>query len=310
MRDDGDNSPGSEEGFRTIEMAFRSGRRECAGILYRGGEDATPVVVMAHGFGASMNMGLHEYAVRFAAKGLSVFMFDYRGFGKSGGEPRQVVSPSRHLQDWHNAVEFVKALEGIDRDRIALWGTSFSGGHAIVTASRHREIRAVVAQVPFADGLDAALHTAPGKLLHGTVAAIRDLLASALTGRPRYVPIVAPQDRFGVLNAADSYEGFFSLLPEGFDFQNFCAGRIFFTLPLYRPMRHAGRVSCPVLVIIAERDSLIRPRSAHRMASRFPEAEVMPLDALHFQVYSGEFLERIMERQIGFLLANLGHPRT
>lgn len=43
-------------------------------------------------------MGLHQYAARFAESGLASFVFDYRTFGGSDGEPRNWISPSRHLQ--------------------------------------------------------------------------------------------------------------------------------------------------------------------------------------------------------------------
>jgi hypothetical protein len=48
--------------------------------------------------GAQKDMGLNFYAEAFAAGGLAAFVFDYRSFGGSDGEPRQWVSPSRHVQ--------------------------------------------------------------------------------------------------------------------------------------------------------------------------------------------------------------------
>jgi alpha-beta hydrolase superfamily lysophospholipase len=54
---------------------------------------------MAHGFAAEKTFGLAAYAERFAAEGIAVYVFDYRCFGDSDGQPRNLVSPSRHLQD-------------------------------------------------------------------------------------------------------------------------------------------------------------------------------------------------------------------
>ena len=53
----------------------------------RSGE-RVPAVAMAHGFGAVKEMYLEPFARRFAAAGIAALVFDYRGFGRSGGEPR------------------------------------------------------------------------------------------------------------------------------------------------------------------------------------------------------------------------------
>ena len=158
----------------SIDFVSRGSR--CAAWLYLPRAVARPpVVIMAHGFGAERTFGLEPFAERFAQAGLATFLFDYRCFGDSEGEPRNWISPRRHLQDWEAALAHVKSLATIDPSRIALWGTSFSGGHVIVLAARHPEISAVVAQVPFADGL-ALLTSIPLKLMPRLgMAALRDL---------------------------------------------------------------------------------------------------------------------------------------
>lgn len=50
-----------------------------------------PAVVMAHGLAATKDCGLDTYARRFAKSGMHVLVFDYRGWGESGGGPRDVV---------------------------------------------------------------------------------------------------------------------------------------------------------------------------------------------------------------------------
>ena len=67
-----------------------------------------PVVVMAHGIAGQKDMGLQPFAEAFARAGLAVLLFDYRCFGGSDGEPRNWVSPARHLQDWTAALEYVR----------------------------------------------------------------------------------------------------------------------------------------------------------------------------------------------------------
>jgi hypothetical protein len=50
------------------------------------------------GMGAQKDMGLRFYAEAFASGGLAAFVFDYRSFGGSDGEPRHWVSPAQHVQ--------------------------------------------------------------------------------------------------------------------------------------------------------------------------------------------------------------------
>lgn len=100
--------------------------------------------------GAQKDFGLAAYGERFAAGGLASFIFDYRTFGGSEGEPRHWVSPKRHLQDWQSAYDYVTGQLGgaVDTSKVLLWGTSFGGGHALVTAAKLKEnVTAVVAQV-------------------------------------------------------------------------------------------------------------------------------------------------------------------
>ena len=42
---------------------------------------------------------------RFAAAGIDVYAFDYRGFGSSEGHPRQTISLERQLADFHSRAE-------------------------------------------------------------------------------------------------------------------------------------------------------------------------------------------------------------
>jgi len=53
------------------------------------------------------------------------------------------------LEDWRAAIRFARGLKGVDAGRIALWGSSLGGGHAVSAASEDPRVAAVVAQIPF-----------------------------------------------------------------------------------------------------------------------------------------------------------------
>jgi alpha/beta superfamily hydrolase len=58
-------------------------------------------VVMAHGTAGTKDLGLSAYAEEgFVGAGLAVLLFDYRHFGASGGQPRQLIDIARQLEDY------------------------------------------------------------------------------------------------------------------------------------------------------------------------------------------------------------------
>ncbi len=125
------------------------------------GEDGRrPCVVLAHGFAGTVDSGLLPYAERFAAAGVDALAFDYRHFGSSEGEPRQLLSIPRQLEDYAAAIAFARSLEGVDPDRIVVWGSSYSGGHVVPVAVADGHVAAVISQVPGMDGRAAVLNRA------------------------------------------------------------------------------------------------------------------------------------------------------
>src|SRR5688572_5756940 len=114
------------------KVSFKSAGVDCAGYLFRpaGGKTPVPCIVLGSGFGSTMDR-LFGFAERFAAAGFAALVFDYRSFGESGGEPRQVPSIAGQLVDFRAAIRFARSCDGIDPKRIVLWGNSLGGGHVV-----------------------------------------------------------------------------------------------------------------------------------------------------------------------------------
>src|SRR5216684_7306751 len=133
------------------DVTFKSGDTFAAGWFFLP-EHATsgarvPAVAMAHGLGAVKEMYLEPFARRFAEAGVAALVFDYRGFGASGGEPRQRISPHDQMEDYRNALTWLSLQPEIDAGRLGVWGTSFSGAHVIQVAAHDPRVKAVVSQV-------------------------------------------------------------------------------------------------------------------------------------------------------------------
>jgi uncharacterized protein len=292
--------------MRKVDSEFWSGGLRCAGTLYLPeGEVRPPVVLMAHGFGAERSFRLPAFAGRFVERGLAAYVFDYRNFGDSPGEPRNLVNPRRHVADWGAAIAHVRGLKEVNAGRMGLWGSSYSGGHVLVAASKYKPVSAVVSQVPFVDGLATALGFTPAFVARATWHATRDLFAAA-TGRPPHmVPIVGDPDEFAMMNTPDSRPGYMALVPEGSTWKNECPARAALTLLLYRPTAYAAKVDCPALVVLAEKDTLISPSSVRRAAAKLGNVEVEPFPVGHFDVYVGDWFEKVSELECGFLSRHL-----
>lgn len=62
---------------------------------------------------------------------------------------------------------------------------------------------------------------------------------------------------------------------------------------------------CPTLVVLGERDSLINPRAVEKAASRMREVTLLHLDCGHFDVYTGQLFEEVVQAEADFLFL---HP--
>jgi fermentation-respiration switch protein FrsA (DUF1100 family) len=286
------------------EVRFRSHDAECAGVLIEpeGAGGSAPCVVLGHGFGALKEAGLIRSGERFAAAGYVALAFDYRHFGESGGEPRQLLDVGRQHADWRAAVSFARSLAGVDPDRIALWGSSFSGGHVIEIAAGDPLIAAVVSQVPHISGPATLRAAGAADAFRLTVAGVRDQAGALLGREPFTIPIVDVPGTTAAMNSPDAKPGYFAMYDDGFEWRNEVAGRFALTVGLYRPGRKIAAVGCPILVQVALDDVVTPPEPAIEAAARAPDGELITYAGLgHFDCYRGEHFERFAGDQLDFL---------
>ncbi len=134
-----------------------------------------PTVIMAHGWGGTA-ANFRRDAIDIANAGYFVLIFDYRGWGESDArliltgpapvkpisgknqkfttevvEVREVVDPLEFVTDWFNAIHWAVGEPMVDKDRIGLRGSSYSGGHIVHVAAHDPRVRAIVSQVSAID---------------------------------------------------------------------------------------------------------------------------------------------------------------
>jgi pimeloyl-ACP methyl ester carboxylesterase len=262
-----------------------------------------PVVIMAHGFGARMDWGLHPFADTFANMGFAVLMFDYRGFGQSEGVIRRLVYHVHHIEDYHMAIKYVRTIPSIDSSKVFLWGTSFSGGHVLTVASQDSSLAGVIAQVPFVDGIATAFNLPVKNILYGLWYGIMDVVASLISAKPVTIPMVAIPDTFAAMNTPECYDGYMKLVPpeDRNETENSCPARICLTLPLYRPTAKVKHIQCPVCIVGAQYDSLIPIKAVEKTAKRIRHVDFHVLPCGHFDPYAGEMFDKNIQIQKRFL---------
>jgi uncharacterized protein len=292
--------------YSRLDVSFASGDTTCSAWLYLPtGVTSAPVVILGHGLGATREMRLDAFAERFAEAGIAAFAFTYRHFGDSGGQPRQLLSIKRQLADWDAAIAHVKGRDDVDGQRLAVWGSSFGGGHAITVASRHPELLAAVSQCPFTDGLASARALGPRASVKLLPHVARDLVAKARGAEPVTLPLAGPPGSLALMNAPDALPGYQALVAPGTTFVNAAAARVVPTITAYRPGRAAKKVAMPILFCVSNHDTVTPPEQTLRYAATAPRGEVRTYDAGHFAFYLGEPFEQIVADQTEFLTRHL-----
>lgn len=289
------------------EIGFPSGEDDCSAWYFRALGENRPVVVMAHGFGGTKDSGLEPFARRFAGAGFDVVAFDYRGFGTSGGVPRQSLSVRRQTEDYHAAIAAAKKLPGVDTNRIALWGASFSGGHVLRVAAERDDIGAVIALTPLTSGIAVSRSAAASRnivtSLRWTLTGVKSRIAVGRGRAPTLMPLVSPVGEPGALALDGAYESYTALA--GPTWRNEIDSSIGLQVLGVRTTTAAKKLRCPLLVQIADFDQYV-PAGAVAATAAHGRAQVHRYPCDHFDVWPGnEWFDKTVTDQLTFLTRTL-----
>ena len=297
--------------YRAVE--FTSDGATIRGRLYLPGDRSAPVVVMAHGFSATIPMSLDKYAERFCEQGLAVLAFDHRGHGTSDGDPRGEINVWVQARGYLDAVEFVRASGTIGQSPIALWSDSMSATAALGVAALDDRIAAVVCQVPaFGDEVKGA--DPDGARLD----AMRRFLAAGPVRRPAETwvasSVVSPDQATSpsALKPLSAYRWF---IEYGGRYGSGWENRVVFTAPSeapdFDPFACAPRVHVPTLFAMSPDDEMPGATSdvsravfAHLAGPK----ELVEVDGGHFGIieHPSVAFERASEAQAAWLARTLG----
>jgi pimeloyl-ACP methyl ester carboxylesterase len=299
-------TPTSIAARTTVLIPTASGDEIEAWVYRPEGDGPHPAVVMAHGFAAVKAGGLAPFAERFCRAGFTAIAFDYRQWGGSSGQPRDETSVPRQCEDYRTAIDWAIADPRIDETRIFVWGTSFSGLHVVEIAATDARLRGAIAQNPLVDGLAGTTMAPPSRSLRLFALGVLDRLGSLFGRPPRYVAAGAAPGQFGVVANAAAFAGLDIIRPkDGTEWHNHVAARSLLGIAAHRPVRKAADIRCPILLVVAEDDTIAPVGPALRVAELAPRGELFRSRGGHYGVYEGgEDYDRVINVEIEFLLSH------
>lgn len=257
---------------------------------------SAPAILLCHGFAGVKELLLPAFAEYFAGSGFVAMTFDYRGFGGSGGEPGRLV-PALQIEDIKNAISFLAACPEVDPGRIGLWGTSFGGANAVVTASEDGRVKALSVQLTFADGervITSEMTPEEKSKFLSTIEKMEE--KKRTTGKEMMVPI-------GKVLSDEQSKSFYNEYADAYPALNIKIPFLTVAETLrHKPINHVPNVSVPLLVLAATNDSVNPVSESYSLfeAANEPK-ELFELEgATHYEVYSGKLFERAAAKQVAW----------
>jgi len=259
--------------------------------------------------GGTKDSGLLPFAEAFAGAGLDALLFDYRGFGTSGGEPRQDAWPPLHREDLAAAIAFARGLDDVDPSRIVLWGWSWGFGHSLAVAAESPDgIAAMLAVNPVPDAVATIRHLQAQRgavtMARLTALATRDQIGRARGMPPVTVPLVGPPGSLAALASEESEPGYKAIA--GPSWRNEVCARVGLGPWLNNTIGRAGQIRCPILVQTGDVDTIAHPDIGPKLVwNAKGRAELREYPGGHFDLL-GEQAPRVIEHELHFLRRRLG----
>ncbi|ETS75486.1 hypothetical protein PFICI_12430 [Pestalotiopsis fici W106-1] len=244
-----------------------------------------------------------EVAEYFHAAGFTVLSYDPRCIGASDGTPRNEIQPTRNMEDYHDALTFMRGNPHVDPSRISFWGYSYSAMIALCAAALDKRVKAVIAVAP----LTIWEFSKWGKVLSK---AMKDRESCLAGNQPVYVPMLTEEGEnpagFGT-GFAD--EDIYSMIERAARIEpNFVPQttlRSYYHIAAFKPFGIMPFVSpTPVMVVTPEHDVISPVKLQTTMiydVLQEPKQRLLVSDRGHMNVLSGHGSAVALDAQIEFL---------
>lgn len=232
---------------------------------------SVPVVIAHSGIG-SVAEGIYELAPSFTETGSAVLFYDHRGFGYSGGEPRQDIDPIQFARDLRDVITLLSDHPRVDPGQISLLGLSLGGLVSLLVAGTDRRVASVVAIVPPISGHSARGLFPPAALEPLDASLDTDRLEQLRGGAPLTLQTSGERVPGGPDVMFDDPEGWafvqrYMPLPS---FRNeltlASVGRVFDV----EAAPYARRITAPLLMVLASNDTVAPVADARQFFEDVP----------------------------------------
>jgi pimeloyl-ACP methyl ester carboxylesterase len=252
-------------GYMAVEFTSSDGTT-LRGRLYLPEADRPPIVVMAHGFSATIPMVLDRYAEVFRARGVAALAFDHPGLGTSDGQPRGEINGWVSARAYRGAIDWACSRPEIDPERIAVWGDSRSTRVALVVAALDERVRALVCQVP-AMGREIPAAGESGARFEAIAALVRQGEVRRPPEEWVSMPVVS-FDQVSIPSALTPLTAFRWFMEYGGRYGSGWSNRVLLTEPegepAFDPFACAGQVRVPTQFLVSPDDEM--PGAASHVA--------------------------------------------
>ncbi len=291
------------------DVIFKSEGLNCSGWFYfpknLKQSDKFPAIVMAHGISGVKEMNLDGFAQRFAQAGFIVLVFDYRFQGASEGEPRGQIFYSDQITDYRNAITWVSLQGGVDSSRIGIWGTSFSGAHALSVAALDKRVKAVVVQVPYAG---STMEQMIKRIESNSNWLVQNRIEKYTKNINHYIPMVDSTGKYAVLPQKEAYDWFTQTSKEKApNWRNQMTIESLDRNSEYSPRFYVQLISkTPMLMIIASRDIITPTEDEKRMFELANTTKkLIVVEGGHFDAYQGPGFEKFSQPAVEWFIQYL-----
>ncbi|KAH8800315.1 Alpha/Beta hydrolase protein [Xylogone sp. PMI_703] len=239
-----------------------------------------------------------RFAIAFQEAGFHALLYDSRGFGESGGQ-RFDSDPVKAQDDYLDAFNYAASLPEVDPERIAYWGSSYSGGVAVTAAAIDHRIKAIIIQAPFVSGelqLETHMDFLPGvlqdrtRICAGEEYPLTRLVSSSLEEAQAGTAKVILSDEVAFRYFQDSHT-------QGGNWENKITTMTLLRMLRFEPIQYIHRIApTPFLMVIGEND--VSVLTSHQLKAFEKAREPKQLHVLkkcgHFGPYRGDsFVENI-----------------
>ncbi|GLA00606.1 hypothetical protein AnigIFM60653_009356 [Aspergillus niger] len=245
-----------------------------AGILYGAG-DQRPCVIMTNG-------------------------------GESEGTPRNEVDPLLQTRDYYDAFNYAATLPSVDATKIVYWGSSMSGGNALVATAVNKCVKGVICQVPF---ISSETMVPASAALCNTLLQDR---ASKIRGQTPLMGPVVPASREEVVSGTSnamlkdaSAVGFVEeMARRGLKIETMVTLQSLLHGVGHEPAAWVRRVAPrPLLMVVADQDTTCPAETQLAVFNKALHPKTLHIlrGASHFEPYFGPAFEENIQVQLSFL---------